>query len=337
MGHSIHNTRLTSSEIANLWTQYMNDSMSICVMQHFLQHTQDPEVKSILDFAYELSNRHVNKISSFLKDDNYPVPIGFTDEDVNLDAPPIFTDKLVINYMYIMTVHGLSGYAGSLNTSIREDQVDYFIECNKEAMELYRRITKIMTDKGIIVRPPDINPPEEASFITKQSYLTGWFGKRRPLNAVEVSGIFFNMKKDVLKICLEIASRQLTNNKELKDYFKRGEQICDKQFDTFNKILSESNLPSTNKLDDQVLSSTVSPFSDKLMLFHIMNLISTAAGYYGAALALSQRRDLGAAYLGMITEILKYAEDGMNILIKNKWMEQPPTFDDRDKLAKKKK
>ncbi|RPF51071.1 DUF3231 family protein [Aquisalibacillus elongatus] len=337
MEKSIHDARLTSSEIANLWTQYMNDSMSICVMKHFLIHAQDEEVKSILEFALELSHRHLDKIKIFLEGDQYPVPIGFTDDDVDLEAPPIFSDKLVIHYMYIMTVHGLSGYAGSLNTSIREDQVEYFIECNKEAMELYRRITKILTEKGLIDRPPNINPPEKPTVVKKQSYLTGWFGKRRPLNAIEVSGIYFNMKKDVIKICMEMASRQMTKNKELQDFFKRGEKICDKQFDTFNKMLSESNLPSTSKLDDQVLNTTTPVFSDKLMLFHVLNLLSTAAGYYGVALALSQRRDLGASYLAMITEVLKYAEDGMNIMIRKKWMEEPPMFDDRDQLAKKKK
>lgn len=36
----------------------------------------------------------------------------------------------------------------------------------------------------------------------------------------------------------------------------------------------------------------------------------------------------------LIADITKYAEDGANLLIKNGWMEQPPTFDDRDKLAK---
>lgn len=39
----------------------------------------------------------------------------------------------------------------------------------------------------------------------------------------------------------------------------------------------------------------------------------------------------------MIIEVLKYAEDGINIMIKNGWMEEPPTFVDRDRLSKKKK
>lgn len=338
MDHANHHANLTSSEVANLWSQYMNDSMSICVMKHFLQHTKDEDVREILKYAFELSNRHIRKITNFLEDEHFPVPIGFTDQDVNLDAPPIFTDNLIIHYMYIMTVHGLSGYAGSLNTSIREDQVDYFITCNQEASELYCRITRTMRDKGLINRPPDIQPPEDVTMIKTQNYLRGgWFSRKRPLNVIEVSGIHFNMKKDVVKICMEIASKQMTTSKELRAYFERGKKICDKQYEEFSKLLTESNLPSTIKLDDQVTNSTIPAFSDKLMLFHILNLLSTAAGYYGAALALSERRDLGTTYLSMIIEVLKYAEDGINIMIKNGWMEEPPTFVDRDRLAKKKK
>ncbi|MEH7484306.1 DUF3231 family protein [Neobacillus drentensis] len=88
------------------------------------------------------------------------------------------------------------------------------------------------------------------------------------------------------------------------------------------------------KWDSEVSKSTIAPFSDKMMLFHIVTLVATASGYYGAAFALSQRRDLGLKYEMLIAEITKYAEDGANLLIKNGWMEQPPTFDDRDKLAK---
>nr|WP_202077686.1 DUF3231 family protein [Caldalkalibacillus salinus] len=41
-------------------------------------------------------------------------------------------------------------------------------------------------------------------------------------------------------------------------------------------------------------------------------------------------------YSRLMIEIGKFAEDGTNILIRKGWLEQPPTFADRDKLAKKK-
>ncbi|WP_102347686.1 DUF3231 family protein [Bacillus sp. Marseille-P3661] len=328
-----HNVRLTSAEIANLWSQYINDSMSMWIIRYYIKNVQDPDIRSILEFALKLSQTHQEKVTGFLNDENYPIPQGFTSDDVNLDAPPLFSDVFIISYMHIMTIHGLTGYAGAVSTSIRHDQVNYFIQCNTETLELYKRTVDVLLKKGIVSRPPSINAPEKVDFVKKQSFLTGWFGERRPLNAVEVSGIFFNMQKNIVKIVLEIGFSQVARSKEIREYIKRGEKICDKHFDTFSALLSESNLPSPKKLDSEVTSSTVAPFSDKLMLFQIVSLISTASGYYGAAFSLSQRRDLATKYITLIADVTKYAEDGVNILINNGWMEQPPTFDDRNKLA----
>lgn len=288
-----------------------------------------------MELGLELSKSHLEKITGFFQQENFPVPVGFTEEDVNLNAPPLFSDVFILVYMHVMTIHGLTGYAGAVCTSIRDDQRSYFIQCNIETMELYNKLIDAMVHKGIISRPPNINAPDKVDFVKKQNYLTGWFGKRRPLNVIEVSGIFFNLKKDIVKIVLEIGFCQVAKSKEISDYIRRGEKICDKHYDILSAILSEDNLPSPPKWDAEVSNSTVSPFSDKLMLFHIITLITTASGYYGAAYSLSQRRDLGAEYLLLITDITKYAEDGANILIDNGWLEQPPTFDDRDKLAKK--
>ncbi len=88
--------------------------------------------------------------------------------------------------------------------------------------------------------------------------------------------------------------------------------------------------------DTYVTESTVSPFSDRMMMFIITGLIALGIGYYGTSISTSIRRDLTAHYDRLIHEILKYSEDGANILIDNGWMEEPPRASDRDELAKKK-
>ncbi|UAL53751.1 MULTISPECIES: DUF3231 family protein [Metabacillus] len=337
MGDINHNTRLTSAEISNLWSQFVNDSMALCVISYYLKNVKDNDIRSVLEFALDLSHSHIESIKEFFMQDNYPIPKGFTiEDDVNLKAPPLFSDPFLLVYLHIMTIHGLLGYAGAVGTSIREDQRKYFIKCNMEAMELYNMIMDAMLNKGIVSRPPAINAPDKIQFVEKQSYLTGWLGRKRPLNAIEVSGIYFNMLKNVVKIVLEIGFSQVAESKEVREYIQRGKGLCDKQFTILSSFLSEDNLHSPKKWDDEVTSSTVSPFSDKLLIFHIVSLISTASAYYGAAYSLSQRRDLAAEYLLLIADVTKYAEDGVNIMIDNGWMEQPPIFDDRNDLANKK-
>jgi hypothetical protein len=43
---------------------------------------------------------------------------------------------------------------------------------------------------------------------------------------------------------------------------------------------------------------------------------------------------LAADYIRLTAEIAAFAEDGLNIMIDNGWLEQPPQATDRDKLAK---
>lgn len=83
--------------------------------------------------------------------------------------------------------------------------------------------------------------------------------------------------------------------------------------------------------------STISPFSDKMLMVIITGLNKAGIGHYGRSLGSSPRRDLGAHYTRLITEIGLYAEDGANIMIKYGWMEQIPQAPNRDQLANQEK
>jgi hypothetical protein len=332
-----HNSELTSAELANLWTQYMNDSLSICILQHSIDKAKDEDIKDILEFALKIAESHIYKITGFLNQENFPIPKGFSkEEDVNLNAPPLFTDTFMLVYMHVMTLLGLTGYAGAVATSAREDQINYFIQCNNETMELYKRIAQVSLNKGIFSKPARINKPSQIDFVNNQRYLSGWFGKKRPLNAIEISGISFNMVKVVVKVVLEIGFGQVCQTKEVQKYFQRGKNICEKQFGILSSILTKDELSSPNSWVSEVTNSTVSPYSDKLMLNHIVILVSAAVGYFGAGLSVSQRRDLATVYTGLMAEIGLYAEDGAQLLIKYGWLEQPPLAEDRENLGSKK-
>jgi hypothetical protein len=80
--------------------------------------------------------------------------------------------------------------------------------------------------------------------------------------------------------------------------------------------------------------STEAPFSGKLMMFQIAALNSSGLGYYGASLGASPRRDIGAAYVRLMAEIVEFAEDGANLMIDNGWLEKPPSAPDRKALAR---
>ncbi len=331
-----HNVELTSSEIANLWTQYINDSLSICFFTHSIEKAKDKEVKEILEFARSLAESHIAKITEFFEKENFPIPKGFSvKEDVNMNAPPLFTDTFMLSYMHVMTLLGLTGYAGAVATSSRPDQIHYFVQCNKETMELYERIANVMLNKGLYSKAPRINTPKKVDFVNNQRYLTGWFGKKRPLSAVEISGLSFNMVKIIVKVVLEVGFAQVCQKEDVRKYFQRGKKLCEKQFSILSNTLTKDGLASPASWVSEVTNSTTPPYSDKLMLNHIVILISAAIGYYGAAISISQRRDLSIEYTRLMAEVGLYAEDGAELLIKHEWLEQPPLAEDRETLSKK--
>ncbi|HZG77518.1 MAG TPA: DUF3231 family protein [Paenibacillus sp.] len=329
--------RLTSAEVANLWTQYTNDTLAICFITHALVHAKDAEVRSILEYALELSRAHAANVKQFLEKEQYAVPIGFTEEDViNPNAPALFSDDFLLNYFFVMSLLGMTSYAGALTTSARRDQRDYFTRCSNETMELFNRIVDVMVRKGLYVRPAILHAPQTVDFVQKQSYLAGWFGKERPLNAIEISSVFYNMAKIELKAVLEMAFGQVVQSDAVRAYMQRGVKLCLDQFKLLEKRLAEDGLPPPRKWESEVTNATTPAFSDKLMLFHVVSLISASAAFYGAGLSVSQRRDLAVQYARLIAEMGLYAEDGVNLLIANGWMEQPPGAIDRDALLQSK-
>ncbi|RSD28655.1 DUF3231 family protein [Mesobacillus subterraneus] len=334
MESQYHDTKITSSELANLWMQYINDSLARCIFQHFLYHVEDQNIREVLQYALELSESHLGKIEGFLTKEGYPKPMGFTAQDVTVEAPRLFTDTFMIVYTQIMAIHGLTRYAGAIGNIVKDEQRQYFSQVMIESLELFNKATAVLSTKGIISKPPTFNNQQKVEFIKKQSFITGWFGKRRPINAVEVSGTYLNLQKTMVKIILELAFGQVSQSKEVKKFMERGRQICIKHYEILSLMLKEDNLHLPRTFESEVTDSTIPPFSDKLMLFHVSTLLSSAIGYYGEALALCQRRDLAVSYATMIADIGILAEDGMNLLINKGWMEQPPLATDHEGLSK---
>ncbi|WP_339216749.1 DUF3231 family protein [Ornithinibacillus sp. FSL M8-0202] len=95
-----HNARLTSTEITQLWTNYMDDSMAICIFRYFFYIVEDNEVKELVKYALDLAESHIPKLNSFFEGENYPVPIGFNvNEDVDVNAPRLYSDSYILTYI----------------------------------------------------------------------------------------------------------------------------------------------------------------------------------------------------------------------------------------------
>ena len=51
---------LTAPEMAGLWTQYINDSLAVCVMSYFLEKVEDEEVRPIIEWTLDTAKENVS-------------------------------------------------------------------------------------------------------------------------------------------------------------------------------------------------------------------------------------------------------------------------------------
>ncbi|QBP41014.1 DUF3231 family protein [Paenisporosarcina antarctica] len=329
-----HNPKLASSEVGLLWEQYQNDTLGICTISYFLNIVEDPKISSILEYALELAENHVKVIRSILDAEQHPIPMGFTEQDVHVNAPRLFSDTFILTYMAKLGAIGLNSYSVALPNSIRNDIRDFYTSCLHSSAELVNRSTNLMLKKGVMVRPPYIPYPNQVEFVQKQHFLAGWIGEERQLTTIEITNLFFNLQRNVIGSSIVTGFSQVASSKNVRQYFVKGSEIAKHHSTVFAEFFSKDNLVIPMTSDTAPTLSTVAPFSDKLMMFLVTALNAVGTGYYGASLGASPRRDLGAAYTRLTAEIMEYAEDGANIMINNGWLEKPPSSPDRRNLAK---
>lgn len=326
--------QLSAPEIANLWTQYLRETMAVCIAKFALRHMKDQEIRLIYEHSLGLSEKHINHIAEIFKESNFPIPLGFSDKDVNFEAPPLFSDNLWLEYLHDMVTHGLSGYSIAFSTSVRSDIRKFYYQCNINAMDIYDQSLDLLMTKGLYVRPPSISIPEKIEFINDTNYVNGWLGGRRPLNAIEINNTYFNLKKSILAKALLLGFSQVATNKEVKQFLLKAIYTVQKHLSIFSTSLHQDHLPSPPMWDTEVTSSTISPFSDKLIMYHTGFVFNMGMAYYGVALASSFRRDLAVQCEEAIIRDIKNQDTWTEIMIKKGWFEQPPQAVDRKALSK---
>lgn len=56
---------------------------------------------------------------------------------MDLNAPRLYSDSFVLNFINQMSKVGLTTYAASVGTSVRSDIRSYYMDCLTETMQLY--------------------------------------------------------------------------------------------------------------------------------------------------------------------------------------------------------
>jgi hypothetical protein len=239
----------------------------------------------------------------------------------------------MLYYLRHMSRFGISNYSEALGVSAREDVRSFFTSCIQSSLEISNRTDDALLSKGLYIRAPQIDVPEESEFVRKQSYIHGLFGDKRPINALEITQIFINMQTNIVGKAFNAGLSQTAQQNRVRDYVLRGKEIAGKHVEVFSDILLQEDLSAPMTYDAEVMGSTEAPFSDKLIMFHITGLNAFGIALYANAMAKTMRTDILAIFARLSAEIAQYAKDGIDIMIDNEWLERVPEKIPRKELV----
>ncbi|RXJ00237.1 DUF3231 family protein [Anaerobacillus alkaliphilus] len=327
-----HSPELTSSEVAALWGAYMQNSMSYYVVQHFSNVNEDNDLSEISQKALNNCDFVVKEVKNLFEKDNHAVPIGFTQEDINLEAQRVYSDLFALRYIKYMAAAGTAAAAALLEVLARNDVREFFSKTSQIFMELYNDSCDLLLKKGAFIRSPTIPPMEKAEYIHDTTFLSGLIGGHRPLTVIEMAHISKNTETNSIGRTFIAGFSQTANDPKVRKYMERGTEIAAKHETVFRDILIKEGVPLPSSWDSTISKSIEAPFSDKLMMFQIVSLNELSVSGYGASIGSSLRKDLSGHYTRLVAEILQYGNDGVKLMIENRWLEQPPQNVDREAL-----
>lgn len=259
---------LVSSEIGGLWSSYMSDTLLTCIISHCLNHVDCEETRDILQKTFDLKNQHIQELANLFKIEELPIPNGFTDSDVKVDAPRLFTDAFYLQYLGFISRVSMHNYTLLLNQIARPDIRAYFSTRIYENIDLYNNSADIRLSKGIFIRSPRVEVAKEVQYVKSISFMSDWFGDKRPMLAGEITHVFATIFSNIVGRAISTGFGQTSKEKKNSKYFFEGKDIASDQISELTSIFTDEGIPIPSTFDSYVTSSTVAPFSEKLMASH---------------------------------------------------------------------
>lgn len=310
--------------------------MMVRVIDYFLTNHQDPEARKILQSFKKGESNFVKEMSGIFKQEGAAVPMGFTENDVNHEAPRLFDDIFEVMYLRTMMKIASGIHALHISMSYRKDIMDLYQRFTKYAEEFCEKTTQYLLDQGVLPKSPYINYPNHVEFAQSKDYRSGYklTGHRRPLNSVEVAYLYQTIEANIAGMKLMTGFAQVAETKDIQKYFFRGKELSKSIIEKFSNILMESDINSPASSAGRITNSTMSPFSEKLMMYNTALLNSFALGSNAIGTSFSLRKDLPLKMITTAKDIAGFASDGGDLMIEFGLLEEPPQMEDRTQLSK---
>jgi len=314
--------KLNASEISNLLTSYLTNTMASVVTADLLKKAESDDMRKMLELGFKIADVEVKGAEYFLRSDNRALPEPFTEKDILRTDSKYWSDHYVVLLKYKMGLDAMNLYNLCYTTAINPEVKAFYKKLLNETIELMDMLNELYIKMGMH-KPLILIPKSETVEKVNKQFFLGFFHENRPLSAPEVYQLTNNylsteIFRELLRSCCQ------TNTIELKEHFERGKKICTKHLKTIQKKLEKDEIPHLPTWEFEVDTEGNAPFSDRLMLFKVSLIAGAAGGRFGVSASATLRKDLGISFLKMMGEILIFAEDTGNLLIKYKMLDQPP-------------
>lgn len=313
---------LNASEISNLLTSYLTNTMASVITADLLKKAESDGMREMLELGVKIADEEVKGAEYFLKGDNRALAEPFTERDILRTESKYWSDHYVVLLKYKMGQDAMNLYNLCYSTAINPEVKAFYKKLLNGTIELMDMLNELYIKLGLH-KPLILIPKNETvEKVNEQSFL-GFFHKNRPLSAPEIFQLTNNylsteVFRELLRSCCQ------TNTIELKEHFERGKKICTKHLKTIQEKLEKDEIPHLPTWEFEVDTEGKAPFSDRLMLFKVSLIAGAAGGRFGVSASATLRKDLGISFFKMMGEILLFAEDTGNLLIKYKMLDQPP-------------
>lgn len=329
--------QLDSAEVSSLFLNYMNMSQSERIFEYFAVHVDIPEVLELIESALSFVRKYLSETIKIMSEASLSIPIGFSAKDVNLKAPRLFYDEYYIqNIMYFSRL-AMEEFTLAVGGAARADVYKLFSDSLFSANQLHKQSLELALKIGTYVRAPIVPFPYKRDYVEDEQFMSsGILGRpKRPLLASEISYLHLNIIYNIIGSMTNTAFSQVAKDEEVRRHLLKGVKLAEKQIETYGKLLQEFQVPIPAFPSSLVTDSNlIPPFSDKLMLFEASGMTTIGLAAIGQSLTHSMRLDIQSKYTKFAAEIASYSKEGLELSIKNGWMEQPPETTDRKALAK---
>jgi hypothetical protein len=325
---------ISASEVGTLWLTYLEKTLILRILEYFIAKSDDEQAKNIMGGLWQELDYYIKKIEEIFKGEGAVIPVGFSKTDVNTEAPALYGNDFDIMLVRILKQVSMGMYTINMNMAYRDDVMEIFEGLTSITQNIYKLSTLYLLGKGTLTRPPKVTLAKNNEYVESKAYLNGFnlFKEKRALNDIELGYLHHGIETNNVGMQLITGFAQCAKNKEVKKYFLKGIELAKKQINIFEELLIKSDIQTSATAGSTVTTSTIAPFSEKLMMFciYLLNGFGIVGTSFGTIFSL--RSDLSMQSALLAKDIYLYAQDGIKLMIKYGWLEEPPHMEDRQQI-----